>query len=105
MDRRRSERVASPIPLIVSSRDPFLAFSGQCNTVDVSYHGCRFVAACPLQHNARLSLRTPSCDRIATARVVRSIPARPGPDVDSWLVGVELDTPGNYWGVDLLSPA
>ena len=105
MDRRRSQRFFVTLEVTVSSRDPFLDFSGCFHTVDVSHNGCRFVAPCPVQHNARLSLRTPCTDRIATARVVRSIPAVPGPDVNSWLVGVELDTPGDYWGSASLASA
>lgn len=105
MDRRRSPRVPLSTPVLVLSRDPFLTFRGRFDTVDVSCHGCRFIIPGPLQHNARLSLTILSNNRIVTAFVARSIPVMPGPNVDSWFVGVELDTPGNYWDVDLLSSA
>jgi len=104
MDARRSQRIPLSTPLHLLSLDPMYVFSVHCNTVDVSCHGCRLVAPCAFQHKTRLRLTVLSSNRSTTAHVVRSIPVQPGPQVDAWYVAVELDAPGNVWGVESPPP-
>ena len=99
MSRRRSERVPLSALLTVFSLDPWLAFTGRCNTVDVSCHGCRLVTSRPFLHNTKLRLNISFNNRTVTSHVVRSIPVLPAPLVGTWFVSVELDTPGDYWQV------
>ncbi len=104
MDRRHSQRIPLSIPLDVLSLDPFLVFSDSYHTVDVSYHGCRFIAHRPLPHHARLQLITLPRYCITSAHVVRSLPVLRGPQVDTWYVAIELVTPGNFWDVESPPP-
>jgi hypothetical protein len=99
-ERRRSERLRTAVVIYVTSLDPELEFSGRCNTTDVSLHGCQFFIARPFKHGAPLRLDIPDTQRTATARVVRSMPVLPDMNVMLWKVGVELDLPGNCWGVE-----
>ena len=102
VERRRSQRIELKIPLIVLSFDPYPESSGSCCVyiVDVSYHGCQFIAPRPFELETALALTIPSTNRHIKAHVIRSIPAGPEAQVTQWIVGVELETPGNYWGVE-----
>jgi hypothetical protein len=57
-----------------------------------------------LPHNVKLHLITLPSYCITIAHVVRSIQVLPGPQVDTWYVGVELDIPGNIWDVESPPP-
>ncbi len=96
-DRRRSQRIELKIPLIVWSLDPDLEFRGPCYVTDVSNHGCQFKAPRPFKLESLLDLTFPSTNRHIRAHVIRSIPVGPEAQGKQWIVGVELDTPGNYW--------
>ena len=106
--RRRSQRIPLSIPIMITSLEPSLLFSGLCNTMDVSFHGCQFFISCPFkhgtrllleQHGTRLLLEIPDMQHTTSARVVRSIPAIQGMQMMLWKVSVELNHPGNLWGV------
>ena len=99
-ERRRSQRIPSSVLLVVFSLDPDLAFCGRCQTVEVSHHGCSFRAPQPFKHGARLRLGILHTGQVTTARVVYAFPLEPVElAVKSWRVGLELDKPGNVFGV------
>ena len=103
-ERRRSQRLTMASVVHIVSLDPLLDFSGRCNTINVSLHGCQFFITRPFKHHAWLRLDVPNSNRSVTARVVRSMPASPDINVKLWKVGVKFDRPGNFLGIDAPPP-
>ena len=95
---RRSTRLPLEVPLLVTSLDPADAFSEQCNTILVNAHGCGMIVPRALVHGFRVQLEIVSSKRHAAARVAEVVPL--GGDPETWLVGLELDVPGNFWGIE-----
>ena len=93
---RRSSRVPLSLPLHITSLEPGVPFSEDCETLVVNAHGCA------VRTSAKLAVGVPVHflnreGRQATAYVVDCRPL--GIDQKSWLVGARLDEPNNYWGV------
>ena len=97
MDRRRSKRVRLSTLLTMETQDPAVVFSGRCTTFDVNCHGGLLISSRSFPYNTKLRLTIPPSNRTLTAYVVRSIPNLPAIHVLTWFVGIEFDTPGNYW--------
>ena len=95
---RRSTRLPLEIPVLVTSLDPACPFSGQCNTNLVNAHGCGLILPSALATGIRVRIEVVSAKRHTTARVVVVVPL--GGDPETWLVGLELDVPGNFWGIE-----
>jgi hypothetical protein len=95
---RRSTRLPLEVPLLVTSLDPADAFSEQCNTILVNAHGCGMIVPRALVHGFRVQLEIVSSKRHAAARVAEVVPL--GGEPETWLVGLELDVPGNFWGIE-----
>lgn len=95
---RRSTRLPIEVPVIVASLDGAMPFSEQCNTTLVNAHGCGVIVSRALTRNARVRLEIVSVKRQTTARVAEVVPL--GGDPETWLAGLELDVPGNFWGIE-----
>lgn len=95
---RRSTRLPLEIPVRVTSLDSAQPFSEQCNTTLVNAHGCGMIAPCEFGHGIQVRLEIVSAQRHTTARVAEVVPL--GGDPETWLVGLELDVPGNFWGIE-----
>ncbi|MFY9907263.1 MAG: PilZ domain-containing protein [Terriglobales bacterium] len=95
---RRSTRLPLEIPVRVTSLDPAQPFSEQCNTTLVNAHGCGLIAPCEFGQGIQVRLEIVSAQRHTTARVAEVVPL--GGDPETWLVGLELDIPGNFWGIE-----
>lgn len=95
---RRSTRLPLEIPVRVTSLDPAHPFSEQCNTTLVNAHGCGLIAPCEFGHGIQVRIEIVSAQRHTTARVAEVVPL--GGDPETWLVGLELDIPGNFWGIE-----
>jgi hypothetical protein len=95
---RRSTRLPLEIPVRVTSLDPAQPFSEQCNTTLVNAHGCGLIAPLEFGHGIQVRLEIVSAQRHTTARVAEVVPL--GGDPETWLVGLELDIPGNFWGIE-----
>jgi len=100
---RRSERVKVKIPVFVESDGPGIPFSFAAETLVVNAHGCAMSSAQPLPQRTRLVLRKEDGGQSATARVVGC--ERVGAGKPFWAIGVELDTPGNFWGIKFPPPS
>jgi len=99
-ERRRSQRIPFSHLLFIYSIGPDLAFLERCQTVEVNHHGCSFRASQPFKHGARLRLGILHNGQVTTARVVYSLPLEPA--LNMWIIGLELDKPGNvFWAVPL----
>jgi hypothetical protein len=95
---RRSTRLPLEVPVLVTSLDPAVAFSEQCNTTLVNAHGCGLVTPREISRGVRVRLEIVSAKRHTTAWVAEVVPL--GGDPETWLLGLELDVPGNFWGID-----
>ncbi len=95
---RRSTRLPLEVPVRVTSLDPAQPFSEQGNTTLVNAHGCGLIVSRVLTHGMQVRLEIVSAKRHTTARVSEVVPL--GGDPETWLVGLELDVPGNFWGIE-----
>ena len=95
---RRSTRLPLEVPVLVTSLDADLPFSEQCNTTLVNAHGCGLIVPRVLAHGIQVRMEIVSAKRHTTAQVAEVVPL--GGDPETWLVGMELDVPGNFWGIE-----
>jgi len=95
---RRSTRLPLEVPVLVTSLDPAQPFSEPCNTTLVNAHGCGLIVAREIAHGIQVRLEIVSAKRHTTARVSEVVPL--GGDPETWLIGLELDIPGNFWGIE-----
>ena len=61
-------------------------------------HGCGLILPRAVAHGVAVRLEIVSAKRHTTAHVSEVVPL--GGDPETWLVGLELDIPGNFWGID-----
>jgi hypothetical protein len=95
---RRSTRLPLEVPVLVTSLDPAQPFSEPGNTTLVNAHGCGLILPRALAPGIAVRLEIVSAKRHTTAHVSEVVPL--GGDPETWLVGLELDIPGNFWGID-----
>ena len=95
---RRSTRLPLEVPVLVTSLDPTLPFSAPGNTTLVNAHGCGLIVPRALAQGIQVRLEIVSAKRHTTARVAEVVPL--GGDPETWLIGLELDVPGNFWGIE-----
>jgi len=95
---RRSTRLPLEVPVLVTSLNAAAPFSEQCNTTLVNAHGCGLIAPRAIAHGIKVRLEIVSAKRHTTALVAEVVPL--GGDPETWLVGLELDVPGNFWGIE-----
>jgi hypothetical protein len=95
---RRSTRLPLEVPVLVTSLDPAQPFSEPGNTTLVNAHGCGLIVPRALAPGIPVRLEIVSAKRHTTAHVSEVVPL--GGDPETWLVGLELDIPGNFWGID-----
>jgi PilZ domain-containing protein len=95
---RRSTRLPLEVPVLVTSLNAAVTFSEHCNTTLVNAHGCGLIVPRELAHGIQVRLEIISAKRHTTARVAEVVPL--GGDPETWLVGLELEVPGNFWGIE-----
>lgn len=95
---RRSTRLPLEVPVHVVSIDAAFPFSEPCNTTLVNAHGCGLISPRPLTLGTRVRAEIVSARRHTLARVTEVVPL--GGDPETWLIGLELEVPGNFWGIE-----
>lgn len=95
---RRSTRLPLEVPVRITSLDAAELFSEQCNTTLVNAHGCGLIATRAITKGIQVRIEIVSAQRHTTARVAEVVPL--GGDPETWLVGLELEVPGNFWGIE-----
>ncbi len=95
---RRSTRLPLEVPVRVTSLDSAAPLSEDCNTTLVNAHGCGLIAKREIPRGMRVRLEIVSARRHTTAVVSETVPL--GGNPETWLIGLELDVPGNFWGID-----
>src|SRR6202158_6441753 len=94
----RSTRLPLEVPVLLTSLNAAVTYSEQCNTTLVNAHGCGLIVPRALAHGIQVRLEIVSAKRHTTARVAEVVPL--GGDPETWLVGLELEVPGNFWGIE-----
>jgi hypothetical protein len=94
---RRSTRLALQIPVVVTSLDPACHFHKECKTAVVNAHGCGVIATERLKDGTPVMMKLIANGASKKGRVVLAIRLL---GAVSWLLGVEFDSPGNFWGVE-----
>ncbi len=95
---RRSTRLPLEVPVLLTSLNAAVTYSEQCNTTLVNAHGCGLIVPRVLAQGIQVRLEIVSAKRHTTARVAEVVPL--GGDPETWLVGLELEVPGNFWGIE-----
>lgn len=94
---RRSTRLPLEIPVHISTTDPKLKFAEDCTTVTVSAHGCGVISSRQLPQGTRVQLEILADKQSTSARILEVVPLND--ENTSWLLGMELERPGNFWGI------
>jgi len=95
---RRSTRLPLEIPVRVTSLSKDFSFSEQFDTTLVNAHGCGLISSLPIVQGIPVRLEIVSANRYTRAQVAEVVPL--GGDPETWLVGLELEIPGNFWGIE-----
>jgi hypothetical protein len=96
-DARRSTRLSLQIPVVVTSLDPACDFHKECKTAFVNAHGCGIIAPQLLNYQTPVTVELVSNGANKNGRVVLVIPLS---ENFSWFLGVEFDSPANFWEVE-----
>jgi hypothetical protein len=94
---RHSTRIRAQIPLRLTSLDPAIPLSEPCHTLVLNKQGCGVRLSLPLEPGVPVRLDELPGGHTVTARVANCVPL--GTDIKYWLVGLELERPGNIWGI------
>jgi hypothetical protein len=100
---RRSTRVEHAIPLKVEGVDSFRGpYSEEVSTVAISCHGFKYLSKHQVLTNALvvLELKNPKASAPISARGRVKWVDRPQDPAGLFQTAVELETPGNIWGID-----
>ena len=95
-DVRRSTRLSLQIPVVITCLDPSRNFRGECNTVVVNAHGCGVILHERLKDETPVTVKLVSNGRSKKGRIVLAIPVI---DNNSWLLGLDFESPENFWGI------
>lgn len=95
--QRRSTRVRHEIPLVVTSLDPAISFSGPARTLVVNPQGCGVRLSRALEPGTAVRLEKLPGGHLVSGRVANCCAI--GTDGKFYLVGVALDEPANVWGL------
>ncbi|HEY1866034.1 MAG TPA: hypothetical protein VGG55_03100, partial [Candidatus Acidoferrales bacterium] len=105
---RRSSRIEQAVPLLVTGVDALgRPFVEHTSTVTVNCHGCRYQSKHYVLKNMWVTLEVPHAEAGQPPRHVRAQVMwiqRPHTVRELFQVGVELDTPGNLWGIAFSPP-
>ncbi len=95
---RRSTRLPLEIPVVVTSLNPAVTLSDPGTTTLVNAHGCGLIIQRPVPNGIQVRLDIVSAGRHTTGKIAEVVPL--GGDPETWLLGIELDIPGNFWGIE-----
>jgi len=101
--KRRSTRIVQAVPLVVTGVDALgRPFAERTSTLIINCHGCRYQSKHYVLKNMWVSLEVPHPETGQAPRTVRGRVAwiqRPRTVRQLFQVALELDVPGNAWGI------
>jgi hypothetical protein len=106
--KRRSTRIMQAVPLAVTGVDALgRPFTERTSTLIINCHGCRFQSKHYVLKNMWVTLEVPHPEAGQAPRTVRGRVAwiqRPRTVRQLFQVALELETPGNTWGIAFPPP-
>jgi hypothetical protein len=106
--KRRSTRIVQAVPLTVSGVDALgRPFQERTSTLIINCHGCRYQSKHYVLKNMWVTLEVPHSEPGREPRSVRGRVMwiqRPRTVRELFQVGVELEVPGNLWGIAFPPP-
>jgi hypothetical protein len=106
--KRRSTRIMQAVPLAVSGVDALgRPFTERTSTLIINCHGCRYQSKHYVLKNMWVTLEVPHPESGQAPRTVRGRVAwiqRPRTVRQLFQVALELETPGNTWGIAFPPP-
>src|SRR6202051_698651 len=103
LKKRRSTRIVQAVPVAVTGVDAIgRPFTEHTSTLIINCHGCRYQSKHYVLKNMWVKLEIPHPDSGQAPRVVRGRVAwiqRPRTVRQLFQVALELETPGNVWGI------
>src|SRR6202035_3089481 len=103
LKKRRSTRIVQAVPIAVTGVDAIgRPFTEHTSTLIINCHGCRYQSKHYVLKNMWVKLEIPHPDSGQPPRVVRGRVAwiqRPRTVRQLFQVALELETPGNVWGI------
>ncbi len=106
--KRRSTRIMQAVPLAVTGVDALgRPFTERTSTLIINCHGCRYQSKHYVLKNMWVTLEVPHPEGGQPPREVRGRVAwiqRPRPVRQLFQVALELETPGNTWGIAFPPP-
>src|SRR5882724_3899843 len=106
--RRRSTRIVQAVPLLVTGVDALgRPFQERTSTLLISCHGCRYQSKHYVLKNMWVTLEVPSHDPGQQPRTARGRVTwiqRPRTVRELFQIGVEMEMPGNIWGIAFPPP-
>ena len=101
--QRRSTRLVQAVPMIVTGVDALgRPFRERTSTFIINCHGCRYESKHHVLKNTWVTLTIPRREADREPRIVRAGVTwvqQPHDPREPFRIGVELETPGNIWGV------
>jgi hypothetical protein len=99
VNHRRSTRVNAIVPVIISGRDASARpFRDETQTETINLHGARIQTHRDLLVGMHVTIECPRTGSTAKAICVRTNETVPGSDLQH--VSVQLERPGNIWGIE-----
>lgn len=99
--RRRSERLSKSVPLIVRGIDLLgQPFEERTSTLALNLNGCRYASKHHLPKNTWVTLELPQGTQRRNSRARVAWIQRPHSVREFFQIAVELESPGNIWGVE-----
>ncbi len=99
--RRRSERISRPLPIIVRGVDLLgQPFEERTSTLTVNLHGCRYASKYHLPKNTWVTLEIPQGSERRHVRARVAWIQRPHSVREFFQIAAELESPSNVWGID-----
>jgi hypothetical protein len=106
--RRRSTRIVQAVPLTVTGVDALgRPFQERTSTLLISCHGCRYQSKHYVLKNMWVTLEVPHHDTGRQPRTARGRVTwiqRPRTVRELFQIGVEMEMPGNIWGIAFPPP-
>jgi hypothetical protein len=106
--KRRSTRIMQAVPLAVTGVDALgRPFTERTSTLIINCHGCRYQSKHYVLKNMWVTLEVPNAEAGQPPRAVRGRVAwiqRPRTVRQLFQVALELETPGNTWGIAFPPP-
>jgi hypothetical protein len=100
-ERRRSERIAQSLPVIVRGIDLLgQPFEERSSTLNLNLHGCRYASKYHLPKNTWVTLEIPHGIERENVRARVAWIQRPRSIRELFQIAVELESPGNFWALE-----